>query len=144
MAVGPYMSCLVPLWDLIKHSIVKYRPLIQHRSERLNPALQDEVLTRAFATIPVIKFRSRKSPQSWLLQRSCWLACHRLRSTGFNPFFVQPFFVQQLALCCSYQVEPVSQIWCVCSSTGFPFHGGFSSSCAWWRTGVFITRRRYT
>ena len=44
------------------HSIVKYRPLIQHRSEMLNPALQDEVLTRAYATIPVIKFGSRKSP----------------------------------------------------------------------------------
>ena len=68
-----------------------------------------------------------------------WLACHRLRSTGFNPFSVQ-----QLALCCSYQAGPVSRIWCVCSSTGFPFHRGFSSSCAQWCTGVFTTRRRYT
>jgi len=33
------------------------------------------------------------------------LACHRLRSTGFNPFSVQ-----QLALCCSYQAGPVSRI----------------------------------
>ena len=54
-----------------------------------------------------------------------WLACHRLRSTGFNPFSVQ-----QLALCCSYQAGPVSRLWCVCSSTGFRFHRGFSSSCA--------------
>ena len=69
-----------------------------------------------------------------------WLACHRLRSTGFNPFSVQ-----QLALCCSYQAGPVSRIWCGCSSTIFPFHKGFSSSCARrWCTGVFITRRRYT
>ena len=73
-----------------------------------------------------------------------WLACHRLRSTGFNPFSVQ-----QLALCCSYQAGPVSRIWCVCSSTDFPFHSGFSSNCArWccarWCTGVFTTRRRYT
>ena len=69
----------------------------------------------------------------------CWLAYHRLRSTGFNPFSVQ-----QLASCCSYQAGPVSRIWCVCSSTGFPFHRGFSSSCARWCTGVFTTRRRYT
>ena len=68
-----------------------------------------------------------------------WLACHRLRSTGFNPFSVQ-----QLALCCSYQAGPVSRIWCACSSTDFPSHRGFSSSCAWWCTGVFTTRRRYT
>ena len=67
------------------------------------------------------------------------IACHRLRSTGFYPFSVQ-----QLALCCSYQAGPVSRIWCVCSSTGFPFHRGFSSSCARWCTGVFTTRRRYT
>ena len=49
-----------PMWDLIKHSIVKDRPLIQHGSEMLNRAL---VLTRAYATIPVIKSGSRKSPQ---------------------------------------------------------------------------------
>ena len=30
------------------------------------------------------------------------------------------------------------------SSTGFPFHRGFSSSCARWCTGVFTTRRWYT
>ena len=35
----------------------------------------------------------------------CWLAYHRLRSTGFNPFSVQ-----QLALRCSYQAGPVSRI----------------------------------
>ena len=68
-----------------------------------------------------------------------WLACHRLRSKSFNPFSVQ-----QLALCCSYQVGPVSRIWCVRSSTGFLLHRGFSSSCARWFTGFFITRRRYT
>ena len=48
---------------LSKHSIVKDRPLIQHGSEMLNPALQDEVTNRAYATIPVIKSGSRKSPQ---------------------------------------------------------------------------------
>ena len=42
------------------------------------------------------------------------------------------------------RLGPVSRIWCVCSSTGFPFHRGFSSSCARWCTGVFTTRRRYT
>ena len=55
----PIYELLVPLWDLIKDSIVKDRPLIQHGSEMLNPAL---VLTRAYATIPVIKSGSRKSP----------------------------------------------------------------------------------
>ena len=77
--------------------------------------------------------------QSGRLLTEFWLACHRLRSTGFNPFSMQ-----QLALCCSYQAGPVSRIWCVCSSTGFPFHRGFSSSCARSCTGVFTTRRRYT
>ena len=56
----PYMGCLVPLWDLIKHSIVRDRLLIQHRSEMLHPAL---VLTRAYANFSVIKSGSRKSPQ---------------------------------------------------------------------------------
>ena len=70
MAVGgPYMSCLVPLWDLIKHSIVKDRPLIQHGSEMLNPAL---VLTRAYATIPVIKSGSRKILK--VVDKFCYLS----------------------------------------------------------------------
>ena len=72
MAVGPYMSCLVPLWDLIKYSIVKDRPLIQHRSEMLNPAL---VLTRAYANISVIKSGSRKSPQGCgIVDEFCYLS----------------------------------------------------------------------
>ena len=45
-----------------------------------------------------------------------WLACHKLRSVGFNPFSVQ-----QLALCCSYQAGPVSRSWCVCSSDPLAF-----------------------
>ena len=52
---------------------------------------------------------------------------------------------KQAVFCCHLERPwPVSRIWCVCSSTGFRFHRGSSSSCARWCTGVFITWRRYT
>ena len=57
---------------------------------------------------------AHQSTGSQTIATESWLACHRPRSTGYNPFSMQQF-----ALCCSYQAGPVSRIWCVCSSTGF-------------------------